>query len=170
MSHRSAEWLRGRLSVTSELLENDYPIRSATRVTLLATMANDQRLLAEAEAREAGEGISQSLLGRLRQDLPAIRYHLGGIGPKIKLALDDSSRQSNILVALHALDALIPLLSQPREAGVPTAAEVIAACETAITELCQLGDNQGEVFDYQIDSRTEHAKAVITKWKEAHNA
>ena len=49
----------------------------------------------------------------------------------------------------------------------PTAEEVIAAAERAITELRQLGDDQGEVFDYQIDNRTEHATALLAKWKEA---
>jgi hypothetical protein len=113
---------------------------------------------------EASVAIHESLLDRLRRDLPAIRYHLGGVGPEIKLALDDSSRQSNILVALHALDALIPLLSQPREAQQPTAAEAL--------ELPQLQIKHAElaVELFNAETRLEKAAEVIAAAEKALNS
>ena len=130
MEH-SAKFYRGAVAALNRA-QRDFT------VTVPELQAEYVALLAEAEAREASVAIPESLLDRLRRDLPAIRYHLGGVGPKINLALDDSSRQSNILVALHALDALIPLLSQLRDASVPTAAEV-GLVETfgKLRELCR---------------------------------
>jgi len=142
---RSAEWLRGAIAVCEDVGQ-----RIAAAIY--------RKSLASAEAREAGERIGESLLDRLRQDLPAIRYHLGGVGPEIKLALDDRSRQSNILVAIHALDALMPLLAESREATQPTAAEVIAACEKALEELAMTG----RVTTHRA------ALALCARWKEAH--
>ena len=148
-NERSAEWLRGAIAVCDDIGQ-----RIAAAIY--------RKALAEAEAREAGDRISEPLLDRLRQDLTAIRYHLGGVGPEIKLSLDDRSRQANIMVAIHALDALLPLLTVPREATQPTAADG----PLSLPEL-QIKHAELAVELFTAGSRLEKAAQVIEACEKA---
>jgi hypothetical protein len=66
---KSAEFLRGQVSCIDELLQGDFPVRSATRVVLLSMRGKLAPELTEAEARETTHPTAADVIAEAKKAL-----------------------------------------------------------------------------------------------------